>query len=326
VTGSLRGSGSLRGPMQYALYLGCSVPVRGMNYEMSARRVAERLDVELKDVEGFSCCGFPARPADWEAGLLMAARNLSLAEEQGLDIVTLCSACTATLTEANYRLREDADLLAWANEELAGLGTGDAALSTPRYGGTVRVRHFARVLYEEVGVEAVREAVAEGADGGRLLAGFGFAPHYGCHYLKPSHIYDGFDDPENPQSLDRLIEATGARVVRYEDEGQCCGGGILGFDEETALLMTAQKLDHIVEAGADAMVLICPFCAIMYEANQRRAGKLRGQPPGVPYGLPVFYYPQILGLAMGFSMEEMGLKLNRVKPRKLMQTLRASVR
>lgn len=302
---------------RYALYLGCSVPVRGMNYEMSARRVAERLGIELKDIDGFSCCGFPAKPLDWEAGLLMAARNLALAEAQGLDILTLCSACTGTLTEANHRFRDDAALLAWANEELAGMGDENSA-PCQAYRGTVRVRHFARMLYEEVGVETLRETVTKSADGGPGLEGFRFAAHYGCHYLKPSHIYDGFDDPENPQSLDRLIEATGADVVRYEDEGQCCGGGLLGFDEGTALLMTGQKLEHVTAAGADAMVLVCSFCAIMYEANQRRVEKLHG----ASYGLPVLYYPQILGLAMGFSMEEMGIKLNRVKPRKLIERLR----
>ncbi len=289
---------------RYAFYLGCTVPVRAMNYEMAARKVAERLGIELVDVDGFSCCGFPAKPLDWQAGLLMAARNLALAEAQGLDVLTLCSACTGTLTEADHRLKEDAELRAWANEQLAEMGR--------TYKGTVRVRHFARMLYEKVGVEALQEAVTV------PLADFGFAPHYGCHYLKPSHLYDGFDDPENPQSLDRLIKATGAGVVRYEDEGQCCGGGILGFDEETALLMTKQKLDHVVAAGADAMVLICPFCAIMYEANQRRVERLYE----TSYKLPVLYYPQILGLAMGFSPEEMGLKLNRVKPRELLKALR----
>lgn len=304
---------------RYALYLGCTVPVRGINYEMSARRVAHGLDIELKDVDGFSCCGFPAKPVDWKAGLLMAAHNLALAEAEGLDIVTLCSACTGTLTEANHRLRSDAELLAWASAELADVGHRDSAGSPRAYRGTVRVRHFARLLYEEVGIESLREKLTASADGEQPLEGFRFASHYGCHYLKPSHVYDGFDDPENPRSLDQLIEATGARVVRYEDEGQCCGGGLLGFDEGTALLMTSQKLDHVTAAGADAMVLICPFCAIMYEANQRRAGKLRG----VDYGLPVLYYPQILGLAMGFSMEEMGLKLNRVKSRKLTEALRA---
>ena len=289
---------------RYAFYLGCTVPVRAMNYEMAARKVAERLGIELVDVDGFSCCGFPAKPLDWQAGLLMAARNLALAEAQGLDVLTLCSACTGTLTEADHRLKEDAELRAWANEQLAEMGR--------TYKGTVRVRHFARMLYEKVGVEALQEAVTV------PLADFGFAPHYGCHYLKPSHLYDGFDDPENPQSLDRLIKAAGAGVVRYEDEGQCCGGGILGFDEETALLVTKQKLDHVVAAGADAMVLICPFCAIMYEANQRRVERLYE----TSYKLPVLYYPQILGLAMGFSPEEMGLKLNRVKPRELLRALR----
>jgi heterodisulfide reductase subunit B len=284
---------------RYALYLGCTVPVRGMNYEMAARKVAERLGIELVDVDGFSCCGFPAKPLDWRAALLMAARNLALAEAQGLDVLTLCSACTSTLTEADYRLKEDAELCAWANEQLAEIGR--------TYKGTVRVRHFARMLYEAVGVEALQAAVTA------PLTGLGLAQHYGCHYLKPSHLYDGFDDPENPQSLTRLIEATGARVVRYEDEDQCCGGGILGFDETTALQVTRQKLDHVAAAGADAMVLICPFCAIMYEANQRRVESLYE----TSYKLPVLYYPQVLGLAMGFSPEEVGLKLNRVKPRKL---------
>jgi heterodisulfide reductase subunit B len=274
-----------------------------MNYEMSTRKVAERLEIELVDIDGFSCCGFPAKPLEWEAGLLMAARNLALAEGQGLDILTLCSACTGTLTEANHRLKEDAQLCAWTNEQLEDIGHS--------YRGEVRVRHVARMLYEQIGVEALREVVTVS------LEDFGFAPHYGCHYLKPSHLYEGFDDPENPQSLDRLIEATGARTVRYEDEAECCGGGILGFDEGTALLVTRHKLDHIAEAGADAMVLICPFCAIMYEANQRRVERLHG----VTYRLPVLYYPQILGLAMGFSIEEMGLKLNRVKPRELMRKL-----
>jgi heterodisulfide reductase subunit B len=274
-----------------------------MNYEMATRKVAQRLDIELVDIEGFSCCGFPAKPLDWQAGLLMAARNLALTEAQGLDVLTLCSACTGTLTEAGHRRKEDAELCTRVNEQLAELGHV--------YRGTARVRHLARVLYEKVGIEALQEAVA------LSLAEFGFAPHYGCHYLKPSYLYDGFDDPENPQSLDRLIAATGARVVHYEDEGQCCGGGILGFDEETALQVTKQKLDHVATAGADAMVLICPFCAIMYEANQRRVENLYE----TSYKLPVLYYPQVLGLAMGFSPEEMGLKLNRVKSRKLIKAL-----
>ena len=296
--------------MRLALYLGCTVPVRAMNYELSARRTAERLGIELVDVDGFACCGYPARSLSWEAALLMAANNLALAEEQGLDICTLCSACTSTLVEANRRLQEDESLRERLNAQLAS--------STGRhYGGTIVVRHYARILYEEVGPERLREIVELALDEGRGrdLSSFGFAAHYGCHYLKPAHIYDGFDDPENPHTLGELIEATGAQLVTYDEENECCGGGILAIDPETALSISKSKLDHVHAAEADGMVLICPFCDIMYEINQRSIERQFD----VTYRLPVLYYPQLLGLALGFTLDEMGFRLNRVKARKIMQ-------
>jgi len=290
--------------MRFAFYLGCTVPVRAINYEISARRTAERLGIELVDVEGFTCCGYPAKPLSWEAALLMAANNLALAEEQGLDICTLCSACTSTLVKANRRLQEDKALRVKINDHLADT-TGR------RYEGTVTVRHYARILYEDVGPDRLREmAVVD-------LSSFGFAAHYGCHFLKPAHIYDGFDDPENPHTLGDLIEATGARLVPYEEEGECCGGGILAIDQETALAIAKSKLDHIHVTDADGMVLICPFCDIMYEINQRSIERQFG----VTYRLPVLYYPQLLGLALGFTPDELGFQLNRVKAKKIIQEL-----
>jgi heterodisulfide reductase subunit B len=275
-----------------------------MNYEISARRTAERLGIELVDVEGFTCCGYPTKPLSWEAALLMTANNLSLAEEQGLDICALCSACTGTLLEANKHLQEDETLRDRINDQLADT-TGR------RYQGTVTVRHYARVLYEEIGLERLRE-MAE-VD----LSPFGFAVHYGCHYLKPAHIHEGFDDPENPHTLGDLVEATGARLVPYEEEDGCCGGGILAIDQETALAIAKSKLDHIQVTDADGMVLICPFCDIMYEINQRSIERQHG----VTYRLPVLYYPQLLGLALGFTPDEMGFRLNRVKARTIIQQL-----
>jgi heterodisulfide reductase subunit B len=291
--------------MRFALYLGCTVPIRAMNYEISARRTAERLGIEFVDVDGFTCCGYPAKPLSWEAALLMAANNLALAEEQGLDVCTLCSACTSTLVEANKHLQEDDRLRAEINEKLA-------ETTGRRYEGGVTVRHYARILYEEIGPDQLREMVT--AD----LSTFGFAVHYGCHFLKPAHIYDGFDDPENPHTLGDLIEATGARQVPYEEEDGCCGGGILAIDPETALAIAKSKLDHIQVTDADGMVLICPFCDIMYEINQRSIERQYD----VSYHLPVLYYPQLLGLALGFTAEEMGFRLNRVKSRKIMQQFR----
>jgi heterodisulfide reductase subunit B len=286
----------------FALYLGCTVPVRAMNYEISARRTAERLGIEFVDVEGFTCCGYPTKAMSWEAALLMTANNLALAEEQGLDICALCSACTGTLLEANKRLQADEALRAQINEQLA-------ETTGRRYEGTVTVRHYARILYEDVGLGRLRESAEVD------LSDFGFAAHYGCHYLKPAHIHDGFDDPENPHTLGDLIEATGARQVVYEEEDGCCGGGILAIDQETALAIAKSKLDHVNITGADGMVLICPFCDIMYEINQRSIERKYG----VSYRLPVLYYPQLLGLAMGFTPDELGFRLNRVKSRKIFQ-------
>jgi heterodisulfide reductase subunit B2 len=287
---------------KYALYLGCTAAVRSMNYELGVRNTAKVLGVPLEDINDFGCCGFPVKSVHVHSALLLSARNLALAEALGLDICTVCNSCTGTLADANHQLQQDEELRALVNKELE-------ETTGLRYNGTIRVRHFARILYEEVGLDRIREAVQVDLSQLRLAA------HYGCHYLKPGAAHDGFDDPENPHSLDRLIEVTGAKSIDYEGRLQCCGGGILGADEETALAMPHLKLERITAAGADAMVIICPFCDIMYELQQRRIEKMYN----AEYKLPVLFYPQILGLALGLSGDEVGLKLNRVKSRALMQ-------
>jgi heterodisulfide reductase subunit B len=287
---------------KYALYPGCTAPVRAMNYESSTRNVARALGVHLEDINDFGCCGFPVKSVHVETALLLATRNLALAEQRGLDICAMCNSCAGTLAEANHQLQHDDELRARVNTELE-------KTSGLRYNGTVRVRHIARILYEEVGLERIREAVKVD------LSDLQLAAHYGCHYLKPAEAHDFFDDPENPHTLDDLIEATGATSIDYEGRFQCCGGGILGADEQTALALPHLKLERVVEVGADAMILICPFCDIMYEMQQKRIEKIYDS----EYKLPVLYYTQLLGMAMGLSEDEIGLKLNRVKSRKIMQ-------
>jgi len=288
--------------MRYALFLGCTVPARSRNYEVSARKVAAALGIELVDLEDFGCCGFPLRPVNAEAARLMAVRTLCIAEEHGLDVCTLCSACTAILTEASKEL-EDPETRSELNRTLGRIQR--------EYRGSVKVRHLSRLLYEDVGVERIRDAVT------RDLSMLRIAPHYGCHYLKPSSIYDDFDDPEGPISLDRLIEATGAIPVDYEDEKQCCGGAILAVDEDTALAIAGRKLNHIRAAEADAMCLVCPFCSVMYDDNQRVIDA-RFE---TPHDLPVLYYPQLLGLALGIESRELGFNMNRVKTAELLAKL-----
>lgn len=290
--------------MRVALFLGCTVPVRATNYEQAFRRVAAEFGTDVIDINDFSCCGFPAKAVDRMIPLVMAARNLALAEREGVEaVVTLCNACTETLTETNHVLRHDPEQREKVARHLAALGY--------RYEGSITVRHAARFLYQEIGLERIRQKVVQ------PLIGWRVAAYQGCHYTKPAEIYEGFDQPERPISLNLLVEATGAETLDLEEA--CCGGGTLGAKEETALKMAQRTLDQMKEQGADAVALICPFCDVMFEQNQKKIERQAG----VEYGLPVLYYPQLLGLALGIPREELGFSVNRIKMDRLWEKLGA---
>jgi heterodisulfide reductase subunit B len=285
-----------------AFFLGCTVPVRAQNYELSARRVAQEFGLEIQDLDGLGCCGYPIGGVSGKASLWMAARSLALAERENVELVALCSACAANLAEARLELEHD-DVRQQAQKALDALGL--------TYKGTARVRHFARYLYEEVGPEKVEAAVQ------RPLDQLALAVHYGCHYTKPSRAHQGPDEPEAPHSLDELVTATGARTVPHPYALSCCGGGVLAVREATALAMAQAKLDGVTQLEANALVSICPFCSVMYEGNQRVLEKKVGR----SYNLPVLYLSQVIGLSLGLDPKELGLKQNRVKPKALLKQL-----
>lgn len=287
----------------YALFLGCTIPVRAQNYELATRKVAAALDIPLLDIENFTCCGYPIDSVNHETCHLMAARNLALAEQHQANLCTICTACTGILTETNRVLRDSAPLRDEINQKLRALAL--------EYRGTIEVKHFVRVLIEDMGLNTLREKIA------RPLAGLRFAPHYGCHYLKPTAIYNGFDSDENPQTLDQLISVTGAESISYEEKLSCCGGALLAVDEGLALKISKKKLDNLLAKRVDAIVLICPFCSIMYESNQRKIESTFH----TEYHLPVLYYPQILGLALGIDPKELGFNQNRVRPTAVLEKL-----
>jgi heterodisulfide reductase subunit B len=286
--------------MKYALFLGCIIPIRGRNYELSSRKVAQRLGIELIDVAAFACCGLPIRYISWQTSLLMAARNLSLAESMGLDICAPCSGCASMLTGVNRLLREDSNLSKQVNDKLACVGH--------HYKGGVNIKHFARILYEDIGTEKIKAAVS------RSLSGLKIATHYGCHYLKPSLIYDGFDDPEHPRSMDELLTATGAICLEYENKNQCCGLYTFGVDADLSYDIAHAKLEHVKAVGADAISLACPACAVTYDHSQRSIAKKFN----AEYNLPIVFITQLIGLALGFDPAELGFNLNRVKPDELL--------
>jgi heterodisulfide reductase subunit B len=288
---------------KYSLFLGCTIPVRGQNYEASTRKVAQALDLELLHIPSFTCCGYPIASLDRQTAQWMAARNLALAEKEGADICAICTACTGVLTEVSHELAENPEMRREVNEHLMHINL--------EYNGTVKVRHFARILYEEVGIEKIASKIVHRLDGLRI------APHYGCHYLKPHEIYEGFDSPEAPHTLDELIEVTGAESVNYMNKTHCCGGAVLAVDENLALKISREKLDELKTLEVDAIGLICPFCSVMYESNQKKIETMAQ----TTYNLPVLYLPQILGLAMGMNPQELGLNMNRVKPREFLEKI-----
>jgi heterodisulfide reductase subunit B len=269
-----------------------------MGYELSTRAVMKKLGIDLVDLKDFGCCGFPLESIDHDTYLSVAARNLSVAESENLPVMTMCSACNGSLLKANVAL-QDADVKKKVNANLKPLGR--------TYKGTVEVKHMARVLYEQ------KDKIAEL----KTPLDLKIAAHYGCHYTKPSEIYEDFEDPEVPYSLEEIITAVGAHPVEYENKKQCCGGAILGIDEAVSLEMTREKLSHVKDVGADAMVLVCPFCDIMYDVNQRRIEKQFGE----NFKIPILFLPQFVGLALGLSPQELGLKLNRVSVRALLKNL-----
>ncbi|MBW2029222.1 MAG: CoB--CoM heterodisulfide reductase iron-sulfur subunit B family protein [Deltaproteobacteria bacterium] len=293
----------MSGQGTYLLFLGCTIPARARNYELSARKVAERLGLELLDMEDFMCCGFPLKGGDPKLSNILGAYNLAIGEREGLGLCTLCSSCASALTETAFHLSKDRRGREEINRVLRKAGL--------QYGGGVKVRHYARILYEEVGLERIKTELTRGLEGLRI------AIHYGCHYLKPSEIYEGFDDPEDPQTLDALVSITGATVADYKGKKSCCGGPVLPVDEKTALSVAKGKLDNLIEAGADALCLVCPFCSVMFDSNQKSIeAEFEAE-----YKLPVLYLPQLLGLAMGMDRKELGLNMNVVKTKDLLLSL-----
>jgi heterodisulfide reductase subunit B len=235
------------------------------------------------------------KSAEKRSALILAAYNLALAEKDNLDLCSLCSSCTSALTEAAHHLSEHESDRAEVNKTLEKVGL--------KFEGKGKVRHFARILYEEVGLESLKKRFVKSLEGLRV------ASHYGCHYIKPSEIYGNFDQVEDPHTLDEIIALTGATVVDYQNKKRCCGGPVLAVDEKTSLSVAKGKLDDIKEAGADIINLICPFCSVMYDSNQKGIETQFN----VAYNLPVLYLTQILGLAMGMDRKELGLNLNVVK-------------
>jgi heterodisulfide reductase subunit B len=279
--------------MKFALFIGCTIPRRVPHYEVSARAVLGTLGVELVDIREFNCCGYPMKNLDFETSVLFSARNLALAERQGLNVMTLCKCCFGSLRKANHVLKEEAALRNEMNAYLAQEGL--------EYKGILEVTHLLSVLHREIGLAALKEKIT------RVFKDLKIATHYGCHALRPSDIM-GFDDPTAPVLFDQLVEATGAKSIDWSLKLECCGAPLMGINDELSMDLAEKKLRNGKESGADFVCVGCPWCQTQFDSVQEMMASLRG----TNHHLPSILYPQLLGLAMGIDGEKLGMDMNRI--------------
>ncbi|MCL7411699.1 MAG: CoB--CoM heterodisulfide reductase subunit B [Methanosarcinaceae archaeon] len=280
-----------------SLFLGCIIPNRYPGIEKATKLCFEKLNIDCSDLSGASCCPAPGvfRSFDKPTWLAIASRNIALSEEMGRDVLTICNGCYGSLSDANHELKEDAELKKSTNIHLGKIDK--------EYKGTVDVRHIVEFLYDEFGPEKIKEMIVNPLN-------LRVALHYGCHLVKPSADRQ-LGSVERPTFFDELIEATGAESVNYPDKMACCGagGGVRSALRNKSLEMVNHKLSIIQHAGVDCIVNACPFCHLQLDGGQAEIKEKLG----LEYNIPVLHYTQLLGLALGFSPEELGIDLNVIK-------------
>jgi len=280
---------------RYAHFWGCFIPGRLPHVEKATRLVMERLGLQAIDMDGFTCCPEKGlvQTRSHREWLLTAARNLAIAEESGVDLITPCPGCLGTLAGAHAEVVGDSRARRAVRDGLAVVGR--------RYEGRATARHLLDVLDRDVGLVRLQQYAI------KPMVGMRVAVHYGCHLIRPSQDVN-FDDPFEPSRFDEMVEAIGAESVPYESKMLCCGGLMSRVDdEELGRDMVRTKLRELKRLEADAIVLACPSCMLQYDVTQSVLVR-RGEDLGVP----VLYYSELLCLAMGVDPAELGLSNHRV--------------
>ncbi len=280
----------------FALFLGCIIPNRYPGIELAMRNVAPMLGIELRDIDGASCCPAPGvfKSFDKLAWLALAARNLTIAESLDCDVLTLCNGCYGSLKEANEILRQDEEKREKLNNILNHV--------KKEFKGSVQVRHLVEILYRDFGTDRIGKMVKKPLN-------LNVAVHYGCHLLRPTK-YREIKSSECPTFLDALVESLGATSVPYKDKMMCCGagGGVRSSALEVSLDMTKEKLQNMKDLEAELIVTPCAFCHLQFDRGQI---EIRDK-TGVFFDIPTLHYIQFLGLALGLPPEKLGVFNNAI--------------
>jgi heterodisulfide reductase subunit B len=276
--------------MKYIYYPGCSLEGTAKEYNISTKAAMSALGAEIVELEDWTCCGASAAEATgYLLSMVLAARNLALGEKQNpeADFLVPCSSCYLNLRKVEDHIHRDDTLLGKINQALAEEGL--------HFEGKPKVRHLLDVLATDYGAQAVRPLVKH------ALSGLRVAPYYGCQALRP---YATFDDPQQPRSMEPLIQALGAEVHPWTAGAKCCGAALMTTKKEVALELTAGLLKEA--QGADCIVTVCPMCQMNLEAYQGAVSDAAGR----DLSISILYLPQLMGLAFGLPEESLKLGMN----------------
>ncbi|MFX1593364.1 MAG: CoB--CoM heterodisulfide reductase iron-sulfur subunit B family protein [Promethearchaeota archaeon] len=291
--------------MEYALYLGCTIPLKLPHFEIAFREIANILGYKFKEMDGASCCPDPVatQSVNIDTWLTLAARNLCIAEKMSLDILTICSGCYETLKTTQVLLEEDKAAFDRVNMVLKKIGY--------EYKGTSKVYHFVELFAQDEMLDKIKNILMKPLDS------LNVAVHYGCHLIRPSKILQ-FDHPERPETIDKIIEALGANTVAFAGKLECCGF-CARLQEEIGFELVENKMTELKELDVevDVMVGVCPACVGQYDRKQRLISRKTGK----ELDIPVLYLPELMAIALGVETDKLGLTNRSVRPIKLMEKL-----
>lgn len=282
---------------KFAMFWGCTIPYRLPFIEKAIRLGMDKLDIEFEDLP-FSCCPDPngMQGFDFVTWVTLGARNLTLAEEKGLNIVSACSGCFETLKLAQYHLNRDKSLRDQVNAILKE-ETGR------EWTGKTKIMHIMEFFTHYLDYDKIKSMIVN------PLTGVNFATHVGCHYSKPANVMQT-DDPNEPLNLTLILEdLLGAKVIPYPAQNDCCGAGLRFIDNDIALSMVNKKLVQMDKIPVVGSVFICPTCFNSFDVQQRLSNRKFERKEL----LPAFHIFELLDIAMGIPVEELGFKYHSIK-------------
>ena len=272
--------------MKYAYYPGCSAESTARDMHQSTLAVADALDIELVEPKGWTCCGATAaHQTDRVLAASLSVANLVKVKNMGMDMVANCAACYNRMKMANHEVVQNDDI----RKSVADAVGID-------YDGSVNVRHFIEILMQDIGLDKIKESVKNSMDGLKV------ACYYGCLLVRPFEVTK-FDDPENPTSLDRMVEAMGAESLEWSHKLECCGGGLSMSRTDVVVKLTDSILSMAKAAGADCIAVSCPMCQINLDLRQQDIEKTLSK----KYDMPILYMTQLLGLCLDIAPAKLGL-------------------